>query len=268
MNKIFSNIINSFKYEPENKYTFNLAPSNSTNEDNKIKPSLIIGTSMGALVGGMYAAGKTPQEMTNMASNFNSIGNFSLTAALFRGNLLNITKTEKILKENLGTKTFDSLNTKFVAVATNMQTGKQHLFDSGLVIDGVMASIAIPGMFPFVEVDGVKYCDGGVVNNLAEDVAKVLMPDAVIVSVDVLGNYADQIETLKLKTMENFVNTLTIMMTNQIASRPQCADVRISITQPETSQFDFTGKTAVETIKRGEEFALKYIKEIKKLLKN
>ena len=38
MNKIFSNIINSFKYEPENKYTFNLAPSNSPNEDNQIKP--------------------------------------------------------------------------------------------------------------------------------------------------------------------------------------------------------------------------------------
>lgn len=237
-------------------------------EDSKIKPSLIIGTSMGALVGSMYAAGKSPDEMIEMASKFNSIGNFSLNSALFKGNILNISKTKKILADNLGTKTFDELKTKFVAVATNMQTGKQHLFDSGLVIDGVMASISIPGLFPCTEVDGNKFCDGGVVNNLAEDVARILMPEAVIVSVDVLGNYSEQIETLKLKTLENFVNTLTIMMTNQLSSRPKCADIRISITQPEASQFDFSGETAVKTIKRGEEHALKYVKDIKKLLKN
>ena len=237
-------------------------------EDNGIKPDLIIGTSMGALVGGMYAIGKSIDEMKTLASNFNSMGRFSLKETISNGNLLNIKKTKKVLKENFKDTTFDQLKTKFVAVATNMLTGKQFLFDSGLVYNGVMASIAIPGIFPNVEVDGNIYCDGGIVNNLAEDVAKVLMPDAVIVSVDVLGNYAEQVETFKIKALANFINTLTILITNQLSSRPQCADLRIAITQPETSQFDFKGTTALKTIDRGEEYAKKYIEQIKEMLKD
>jgi len=237
-------------------------------EENGLKPDLIVGTSMGALVGGMYSIGKTIDEMKEMSFNFNSIGSFSLNQTIKNGNLLNVKKTAKLLKDNFKEITFDQLKTKFVAVATNVNTGKQFLFDSGLVYTGVMASISIPGAFPFVEVDGNTYCDGGIVNNLAEDVAKVLLPDAVIVSVDVLGNYADQVEKNKLKAMANFINTLTIMITNQISSRPQCADVRISITQPETAQLDFKGETALKTIERGEEHAKKYIEQIKTLLKD
>jgi len=237
-------------------------------EENGIKPDLIVGTSMGALVGGMYAVGKTIEEMTELSKNFNSIGKFSLRSTISNGNLLNVNKTKKLLQNNLKDTTFEQLKTKLVTVATNVNTGKQFLFDSGLVYTGVMASISIPGAFPFVEVDGNTYCDGGIVNNLAEDVAKVLMPDAVIVSVDVLGNYADQVEKNKIKAMANFINTLTIMITNQIASKPQFADVRISITQPETAQLDFKGTTALETIKRGEEYAKKHIKQIKELLKD
>ena len=237
-------------------------------EENGIVPDLIVGTSMGALIGGVYATGKSIEEMKNLAANFNSIGRFSLKSTLSDGHLLNIKKTKKILTENFKDLTFDQLKTKFVAVAADIKTGKQFLFDSGLVYNGVMASIAIPGVFPSVEINGNVYCDGGMVNNLAEDVAKVLMPDAVIVSVDVIGNYSEQLENLKIKTLSNFINVIAMMMTNQLSSRPQCADVRISITQPETSQFDFNGKTAIKTIARGEEYANKYIDKIKELLKD
>ena len=136
-------------------------------EENGIKPDLIVGTSMGALVGGMYAMGKTPDEKEALATSIDSMGKLSLHSIIKDGNLLNIKKTQKILQGNFKDATFEQLKTKFVAVSTNMLTGKQFLFDSGLVYNGVLASISIPGVFQTVEINGNIYCDGGVVNNLA-----------------------------------------------------------------------------------------------------
>lgn len=237
-------------------------------EKNEIIPDLIVGTSMGALVGGMYASGKPIAELEELASKFNSIGSFSLSSALFKGSLLNINKVQKIINSNFGNQTIEDLKIKFAAIGTNLTTGRQHVFASGSLADAVMASISIPGVFPKVKIGNSYYCDGGVTNNLAEDVAKELMPDAVIVSVDVLGDYEKQIEKLKFKTLENFINVTTIMLTNAIKNKPQYADLRISITQPQTSQFDFSGETALKTIKRGEMHARKHIEAIKELLKD
>ena len=57
-------------------------------EKNGLKPDLIVGTSMGALVGALYAIGKDVPYMERLVSNFNSIGNFSLLSTLFKGNVL------------------------------------------------------------------------------------------------------------------------------------------------------------------------------------
>ena len=73
-------------------------------EKHGIKPDLIVGTSMGALVGGMYAVGKDTSYMEKLVSKFNSLGNFSLISTLFKGNILNIKKVTKILDDE-----FDSI---------------------------------------------------------------------------------------------------------------------------------------------------------------
>ena len=73
-------------------------------EKNGLKPDLIVGTSMGALVGGMYACGKSSEHIEKLVANFNSIGNFSLISTIFKGNVLNINKVKKILD-----KEFDNL---------------------------------------------------------------------------------------------------------------------------------------------------------------
>ena len=65
-------------------------------ERHGIKPDLIVGTSMGALVGAMYALGRDVPYMENLVSTFNSIGSFSLISTIFKGNVLNINKVKKI----------------------------------------------------------------------------------------------------------------------------------------------------------------------------
>jgi len=148
-----------------------------------------------------------------------------------------------------------------------LSTGNAEEFSTGDLKQGIMASISIPGVFPRCRVNGKYYADGGIVNNLAEDVAKRLMPDAVIVSVDVLGEYSKQVESCKLKTLESVINAMTIFITNNIKNKPQLADLRLTMTMPSVSQLDFTAKTSEKTIRKGQLFTKKYMSKIKELLK-
>lgn len=231
-----------------------------------IKPDLIVGTSMGALVGGMYALGKDVAYMQKLVSKFNSIGNFSLISTLFKGNILNIDKVKKIFNQEFKDIKQEETPIKFVCVATDMKSGKPMNFESGTLKENVMASISIPGIFPSVKIGDRVYCDGGLVNNLAEDVAREIMPDAVILSVDVIGEYSKQVEHIKLKTLENLINAITIMTQNVIKNKPIIADMRIEFSMPNVSMLNFSSELGLKTIKKGEIVTRKHIKRIKELL--
>ncbi len=235
-------------------------------EKNGLKPDLIVGTSMGALIGGLYAAGKTVEELENLALKINGIGYFSLFSTLFKGNLLNVNKVRKILKSNLGETTHEDCKIKFVSVSTELNTGTEKHFDAGLVYDSVMASISIPGVFPSITIGENTYCDGGTLNNLPEDVARELMPDAFILSVDVIGDYAKQYEKGHMKMMDTLLNATTLMTSNVVKNKPQKADLRLVISQPTISQADFSNKTAKKSIRKGELIIQKHLTEILSLL--
>lgn len=237
-----------------------------TLEKHGIKPDLIVGTSMGALVGGMYALGKDVSYMEDLVSKFNSIGNFSLLSALFKGNILNISKVKKIFDTEFTNTKQEDTPIKFVCVATDMKTGEQINFEKGLLKDNVMASISIPGVFPSMKIGDGVYCDGGLVNNLAEDVARELLPDAVIISVDVIGEYSKQVEHLKFKTLENLINAITIMTQNVVKNKPVIADLRLKLSLPQVSMLNFSSELAKKTIHKGEMITKSKIGEIKELL--
>lgn len=236
-------------------------------ENHNIRPDLIVGTSMGALVGGMYASGKTIEEMENLATTFNGLGNFSLISTIFRGYLLNIDKVKKIIDAQFGDKLQQECEINFVAMATNIKTGEPTCLKNGLMRDNVRASISIPGIFPIVKIDRNYYVDGGITNNLAEDVARELMPDAVIISVDVIGDYSKQVESLKLKTLKNVLNASTIMTQKIVNLKAKnYSDLKITIPQPTISQMDFNKEKAEQSIKKGAYFTSRNINKIKELL--
>lgn len=236
-------------------------------EQNGLKPDLIVGTSMGALAGAMYAIGTPIEEIERMALNFNNLGNFSIINTLFKDNILNVDNVKKIIDSTFKDLTFEQIKTKFIAVATELNTGKEHLFKNGLLKDGVMASISIPGVFPRIKVGENLYCDGGIVNNLPEDVARKMLPDAFILSVDVIGEYAKQYETLKMKPVEALLNASTLMTTNVVKNKPKFADLRLTISMPDVSQMDFKKATTEKSIKKGENYAKRHLKTIKDALK-
>lgn len=236
-------------------------------EKNGIVPDLIVGTSMGALVGGLFAMGKTTAELEELASNFNSLGNFSLYSTLFKGNILNVSRVQKIIEKETKGRSHDDLKIPFVSVSTEINTGKEVQFSKGLLKDSIMSSISIPGVFPTYKVGENKYFDGGMVNNLPEDIARQILPDAYILSVDVIGDYSKQVERLKFKTIENILNASTIMITNVIKRRKQDADLRLTIPLPHVSQLDFSYDMCKRTIKKGEDIMKKNITILKTALR-
>lgn len=236
-------------------------------EKNGVKPDLIVGTSMGALVGGLYASGISLKEMQEYALNFNSMGNFSLASTMFNGNLLNVDKVKKFLKKAFGDKNHEDCDIQFVAVASNLDNGEEMDFDTGLLRETVLASISIPAAFPTVKIGNNHYCDGGLVNNLPEDVARRMQPDAVIVSLDVIGPYDMQVEKHSFKMMQNLVNLCNLMTQKVVGLKPKMADLRIVISQPRVKLLDFSEESVKRAIQKGRQVAREHMEQILDLIK-
>lgn len=182
-------------------------------EQHHIPIDLIVGTSMGGLVGGLYATGRSPDEIRNLVQNIDwdrAIGGrtpfpdlsyrrkqdrveypnrlefglrhgLSLPEGLNTGQQVGLILDAATLADyNL--KSFDDLPTPFRCVATNMNTGRAHVFDNGSLARALRATMSIPALFVPVVIDGVTYTDGAAVDNLPVDVAKANGADIIIAS--------------------------------------------------------------------------------------
>lgn len=142
---------------------------------------LIVGTSMGAIVGALYALDVPPQEMARSISNWQGSNIFALNLFSARARQKQISRE---LAYFLGEKTFDDLRIPLAMMAVDMNTGREVVLDSGPLLPAVLASSAVPAVFPPVEMDGMKLADGGVIDSLNTEVAFVRGADRVI-AVDV-----------------------------------------------------------------------------------
>jgi NTE family protein len=172
----------------------------------------IAGTSMGAIVGGLYASGMTPDQMQKQLGAVSwptllsdspersdvgfrrkeELAAFPLSFEIgyrdgeflwFKG-ALSGSNLELFLHEltrNVDDiHDFNKLPIPYRAVATNMVTGKEVIFDSGRLYQAMRASMSVPGMFAPVEIDGRILGDGGLVNNLPVDLVRAMGADIVI----------------------------------------------------------------------------------------
>jgi NTE family protein len=181
-------------------------------EDMRIPIDCIVGTSMGALVGGSYATGMTADDLEQAIaaiswaetiafqgrreklpmrrklagrtySNTLEFGFRDGSVAAPRGfiNTQNIEQTIRYLvAPSLGTDRFDDLPIPFRAIATDMMTGDMVVLDHGNLALAMRASMAVPGIFAPVTIDGRTLGDGGLTRNLPVDIARQTCADVVI----------------------------------------------------------------------------------------
>lgn len=133
-------------------------------EEKGIKIDFIAGTSAGAIIGALYSYGYTADQMMSMVAEntFFSRRSIKITSgSMFNANLVN-----SILEKHLPVKEFESLPIPLFVAATNINQGQCKIFSSGPLFPALIASASIPYVFPSVVIDGNKYCDGGLINNL------------------------------------------------------------------------------------------------------
>jgi NTE family protein len=147
-----------------------------------VRPDLIAGTSAGAFVGAILAAGTAPEELLRIISTMR----WSTVARPYpsRLGLFDTNPMEAFIDATIGPLTFEDLLCPLAVVSCDLLTGELVVLDSGPVAPAVRASSAIPGVFPPVDHQGRLLIDGGVVDNLPVDVARRMGADYVI-AVDV-----------------------------------------------------------------------------------
>ncbi len=155
-------------------------------DEYKISPDIIAGTSMGAVIGALYAGGLKPSDIEQVVLQL-GWKRLVLPAdmALPLGGLTQGKRVVSLLKSILGDLTFSQLKYDFACVTTDIITGEQVVLHDGSLIDAVRASISIPGIFAPVMIDERYLVDGGLVNEVPVSVCRV-MGAGYVIGVNVL----------------------------------------------------------------------------------
>jgi len=143
---------------------------------------IIAGTSIGSVVGSLYAAGASIDQLEEAALSMKkSTTLFLIDPTLPHSGLISGKKIEEMLNDlALEDKTFDDLKIPFAAVATDVESGAEVILNQGKVIDAVRASISIPGIFTPVKYQNYYLVDGGVVDPVPVDVVQKMGADIII----------------------------------------------------------------------------------------
>ncbi|MGD9487509.1 MAG: patatin-like phospholipase family protein [Calditrichaceae bacterium] len=165
-----------------------------------VKIGSVTGTSIGALIGGLYASGMTGKQMEEIACNTD----WRTVAKVFLPTLFrNTSFAGKYLKEFItalvGDTDFKDLNIPFACVTTDLLSGNEIIIDKGSLSEAILASVSLPGLFKPVQTNGRLLVDGGLVNPLPVNLAKYLGSDKTI-SVNVTPPMDRPMKKLKVKS--------------------------------------------------------------------
>ena len=155
-------------------------------EEAGIRPDLIVGTSAGALVGSLAAAGISATRITTWAHTMR----WSVLArpVMSRGGLMSNDRLGRFLERVLPCHTFEELPVPFACIATDLESFEPVLLWSGDLASAVRASCALPGIIVPVERNGRLLIDGGVAESVPAAIARMLGAD-VVVAVNVNASY-------------------------------------------------------------------------------
>ncbi len=228
-------------------------------EKEKIPVDLIVGTSVGSLIGAIYAHDRNSFELewTAFALEKNEFFDYGLLNAFTGMGIAKGDKLEAFVKNKIPVADIENLKVPFVAVATDLNRGTRVTLDSGSIARAVRASSAIPGVFQPVEHQGKLLVDGGVIDNVPVSVARERGAD-IVIAVDI----GQQVANFKIENViDVMLQSITIMGAENAKVKKRDADVLITPSIGDVGRLDFTQKK--RSMQAGIEATEKMIPEIR-----
>jgi len=249
-------------------------------EEAGIPIDIVVGTSMGSLVGGLYASGYTTHQLDSIVAHMNWMDilmdkvdrnerslavkqkteNYIIHAEfekspfeVIQGGLLKGNSVSYLLSEltadHLSPMEYKDLPIPFACVATDITTKKEVVMHRGILAESLRSSMAIPGVFAPVKLDSMVLVDGGLKNNFPVDVAREMGADYVIgVSVGSEGLDYDQLKS----TVDVLLQVVDVVCANKLEENTDDADVYIHVDVNGYSSASFTSDAVDTLLVRGE----------------
>ncbi len=197
-------------------------------EDYGIEPTIVAGTSMGAIVGVLYAAGYHPEDILKLISDHKMTHKSKIMSLDIKSSELGLFSKKYIasfLEKTLPTNSFDSLPKPFYCAVTNLMTTKGEIISRGDRLQKyTLASMSIPVLFQSVVIDSMVYIDGGVTNNLPASAIRDKCD--ILISVDV--NPYTEIKSIN-NIKEAVMRTMSTLVMNTSVEGRACSDYIVDV---------------------------------------
>ena len=256
-------------------------------EEAGIPVDIVTGTSMGSIVGGLYALGFCVEELEALATETDWISLFSeysvpknesyraleewrryflslrisgketpASGGLLSGNRI-LSYMDGLTCYVSGDLDFDDLPRRYRAVATDFTTGEEVIIRKGSLSEAMRASMGIPGVFAPYMLGERPLIDGGIVNNLPVDLARSMGAD-IVIAVDLEGGFSRQRGYLDLSPIENLSRTVDLILDANVRGQLEHADYVIQVPLEPYTAADFqrseeimlAGRHRAEELKR------------------
>jgi NTE family protein len=200
-------------------------------EENNIPVDIVVGTSAGSVVGALYAGGFHATELERMALDIDrgQLSDYELSIEGYvRGE-----KLQDFINKELHNRSIEQLDKPFVAIATELASGKAAAFNHGNTGMAVRASSSIPGVFQPVVIEGSEYVDGGLKDPVPVNIAQTMGADIVIAvdvslqpqnyqrSSNILGILIQSIRIMRQTITDNEITAAQIVIRPKIGATPE-----------------------------------------------
>lgn len=255
-------------------------------QKNGLTPDIIVGTSMGAVIGGLFASGISPTKLKEIANDFN-LNNFIerpnlpfikkknqisildfLMLESYKSRLLKKLglnredKMEAYLRNLIGEVCIEELPVKFACNAVDLISGREIIFENGKLYKALRATMSLPILFEPTKIDDMLLLDGGVLNNAPVGIARNLDAHKVIL-VDVHKDIKEvPIEEIKntFQLLHRMVETMVAYTTEEKINRADLV-IRIDLEMDALDYSDY-----LRIVETGENIGNENIDKIKKLV--
>jgi NTE family protein len=229
-------------------------------EQEKIPIQMIVGTSVGSLIGALYAADPNSLNLEWLAFSIEREDIFDYSVVYSKMGPVLGDRLEKFVQTKAKVKNLEQMKIPFYPVATDLNTGQTWVFEKGSVARAVRASSSIPGIFQPVEINGRTYVDGGVTDNLPVDIARSKGADIIIAV-----NIQKKIDNPQINSLIDVIlQSINIMGRELVIYKCRQYDVLIEPAVGDVGLTDFSQKKRL--MEAGMQAARQALPRIRKLI--